>query len=122
MNCLLTYGLSENDGSRHDSEYSDWYIAHVFAQTRENVNFLATHGYITQADAADISRRLSESRSNASVTSGMQALSVVGPSGDSAPSPFRRNVPAPPPRIQRARALWAYNESGQVRSTVFKNS
>lgn len=93
-------------------------LAHVLAQTRENVNFLASHNYISPADATDISRRLSNSRNSDSLQSSMQALSVVGPTRDSAPSPMRRPVPAFPSRVQRARALWAYNENGQVSVVV----
>ncbi|THH27389.1 hypothetical protein EUX98_g6798 [Antrodiella citrinella] len=96
-------------------------LAHIVSQTKANVTFLAAHNHISQADATNMLGRLDavESRGisspQAALASTMQSLSVNNPREVAAvtPPPVRREVPTPPSRLQKAKALWAYNEDGQ---------
>lgn len=94
-------------------------LDHVFAQTLSNIEFLASHNYISAVDASQLSSRLISAQGQrdpvgGSLAASMQALAVAP-----APPPSRRNVPSPPqPRTVQARALWAYNEDGRVRPQI----
>ncbi|PCH42636.1 SH3-domain-containing protein [Wolfiporia cocos MD-104 SS10] len=83
-------------------------LAHVLSQTHQNIAFLASQNYITPADAAEITARLSAHQSNSLA----EDMSITARREPSPPPPARR-IPPPPPRAQRARALWAYNEDGR---------
>lgn len=92
-------------------------LDHIFTQTLSNIEFLASHNYISSVDASQLSSRLLAAQSlgdagaDTSLANGMHALAVapVPPAG-------RRAVPPPSqPRLKQARALWAYNEEGRVR-------
>lgn len=78
-------------------------LAHVVSQMQQNVDFLVAQNYITQADASAIVSKLPNSSANRSVaTAPLGRVGLVPP------------PPAPGPRTFQARALWAYNENGQV--------
>ncbi|KAH8117763.1 SH3-domain-containing protein [Phellopilus nigrolimitatus] len=87
------------------------YVEHIVEQIQHNVNFLVQHGHMTQHDADLIFSRLPSENS--------QLASVPPPPATSLSSistGARRGVPPPPPTITattQARAIWAYNESGQ---------
>ncbi|TFY52407.1 hypothetical protein EVJ58_g10034, partial [Rhodofomes roseus] len=84
------------------------YLAHILAQTRANIDFLAAHNHISPTDA-DLMRNRLPSANAAS------ALRIEEMNNLSVAAPGRRAVPPPPPRsapAQRARAVWAYNEDG----------
>lgn len=92
-------------------------LAHVLTQTTANINFLASQNYITPAEASDLISRLSQSPNAAASTDALASSFhnlAVGPART--PEPARR-VPPPPARnnVQKARAVWAYNEDGRVR-------
>ncbi len=58
------------------------------------------------------------SGSTSTVTNGISSLSIAPtPQPSITPPPARRAIPPPPPRYQRAKALWAYNEDGNVRTS-----
>lgn len=102
-------------------------LDHVFSQTLNNIEFLASHNYISPVDATELSNRLTAAQNNrgdsvSSLANSIQALTVapVPPAG---PASGRRSVPPPPPRgVRQARAVWAYNEDGRVRATVLCTS
>ncbi|TFK25340.1 hypothetical protein FA15DRAFT_668570 [Coprinopsis marcescibilis] len=89
-------------------------VEHIVSQIEQNVQFLASQNYISQADAATILERLPNERaaqSNGSALSSITSkFSNMMPSkGPSMPVP--RAVPAAP-KVQQARAIWGYNEGG----------
>lgn len=93
-------------------------LAHVLSQTQQNISFLAAQNYITPTDAAELLTRLSQAPSPTpsvdNLTPALNNLSVGPAPTDS----VRRNIPPPPPsrasNVQKARAIWAYNEDGRV--------
>jgi hypothetical protein len=76
-------------------------LTHVLSQMQHNVDFLVAQNYISSLDASAIMSKLP------SAAGAPQATAAVAP-------PPRRNAPPPAPRTVTARALWAYNENGQV--------
>ncbi|KAI0788059.1 SH3 domain-containing protein [Fomes fomentarius] len=92
-------------------------LAHVLSQTQQNISFLAAQNYITPTDAAELLTRLSQAPSPSpsvdNLTPAVNNLSVGPARTDS----VRRNIPPPPPsrasNVQKARAIWAYNEDGR---------
>ncbi|EKM57834.1 uncharacterized protein PHACADRAFT_251707 [Phanerochaete carnosa HHB-10118-sp] len=90
-------------------------LDHVFSQTLRNIEFLASHNYISPVDATELSNRLTAAQHNngdavSALASSVQALTVppVPPVGPG------RGIPLPPPRpVKQARAVWAYNEDGR---------
>ena len=63
-----------------------------------------------------------------SVADRMRQFNVSAPEPERPPSPpkavmmpTRRVVPAPPPRVQQAKALWDYNADGSVRRWLTYN-
>ena len=95
-------------------------LAHVLSQTQQNINFLAAQNYISPTEAAELITRLSQGPAshNAPPVSDSLAASMnnlaVGPMRSAEPA---RRIPPPPPRnnVQKARAVWPYNEDGRVR-------
>ena len=94
-------------------------LAHVLSQTQQNINFLASQNYISVNEASELIARLSQGPTSPitppdSLAASMNNL-AVGPVRTPEPS---RRIPPPPPRnsVQKARALWAYNEDGRVRT------
>lgn len=86
-------------------------LAHIISQTHSNIDFLLSQNYLSQADASAILAKLPDPN-NTQPTH--------------ASPPTRRTVPPvaikPAPRVVQARALWAYNENGQVRELVSTKS
>ena len=100
-------------------------LQHILSQTQANVSFLASQGYIPPADATDIITRLATAQTKKATTPDQLANSVrslavtpIAPTPAPVAEPVRRTVPAPPPRVQKAKALWAYNEEGTVRLSI----
>lgn len=99
-------------------------LAHVFQQTQSNISFLASQNYISPAEASDFISRLTTAQTRAnnatnrsvdSFQSSMQNLSAAPIAAPVSPNNTGRRIPPPPPaRLQRAKALWAYNEEGRV--------
>ena len=103
--------------SRPSDPQASALLDHILAQTLSNVEFLASHNYISPVDASQISTRLitaqnrGDAEADTPLVQSMQALAVT----PIPPAPGRRVVPPPPqPRLKQARALWAYNEDGRV--------
>jgi len=100
-------------------------LAHIVSQVEANVQFLASQNYISHSDASSFLSKLPNLSNNQpnnatnAVNTRFQNLTTTTPTIPVAVSP-----PAPPrivpstPQIQQARALWAYNENGQVEFTT----
>ncbi|CAL1715950.1 unnamed protein product [Somion occarium] len=99
-------------------------LAHILSQTQANISFLAAQDIISPADASDMITRLATAQTKRSYstdqqTNGFNALAIA-PAPSHSPvaepqavaPPVRRNIPAPPPRVQKAKAIWAYNDDG----------
>jgi hypothetical protein len=85
-------------------------LAHVLSQIEDNVNFLASQDYISQADASAILTKLPNANNNRA-PSGISGLaSRVANMGT-------RSTPAAPSALPQAKALWAY--SGDVVHITF---
>jgi hypothetical protein len=83
-------------------------LSHVVSNIESNVDFLLQQGYITQQDASVISQKLPRS----------QPTSAIVPPPARAGPPIAPK-PAPPPVVKvHARALWSYNENGEVHSII----
>lgn len=88
------------------------YVAHIVEQIQHNVAFLAENGHMTQQNADAILAQLPGGQASVPVVA-----PVSLPTPAPAPAPLPRRVPAPPvsnSKIVKARAIWAYNEHGQV--------
>ena len=85
-------------------------VAHIVSQIEQNVNFLASQNYISSGDASAILTRLPNANQNdlAPRTANLNIGSRNIP-----PPAMPRPTPAPP-TANLFRALWAYNEDGQV--------
>lgn len=89
------------------------YIEHIVEQIQHNVSFLVENGHMSQEDADLVFSRLP---AGASVPASAPATVSSAPALVS-----RRSVPAPPPPSRgavQAKAIWAYNESGQASLTL----
>jgi LAS seventeen-binding protein 1/2 len=103
--------------------------AHIVSQTRQNVEFLMAQGEIPRSvgqdiltklpTAGDVSlRALSEQTRRMTIPSppvSQPSVNYSPPLSPPSGPPARRVVPPSQPNIQRAKALWAYNENGSVR-------
>jgi LAS seventeen-binding protein 1/2 len=103
-------------------------LSHILSQTRQNIELLMAHNQIpryigqdmltklpTASDAAV--RDLSEQTRRMTIPSPPlppPSINYSPPPGPPSGPPARRIVPPPQPRIQRAKALWAYNENASV--------
>ena len=82
-------------------------LAHVVSQVEQNVQFLASENYISQADASAILTKLpNPNRGVTQITNGVAKMPLA-----------TRAVPVAP-GVKQAKALWPYNENGQVSSAV----
>lgn len=99
-------------------------LVHIAAGVERDIEFLVAQNYLTRADASGILNKLSNISANAGHnTPSQQSRASPFPTAFSAPatpgSVGRRSVPpAPAAPVQvypKARALWAYNENGEVR-------
>src|SRR5712671_3923338 len=98
-------------------------LAHIVSQTRQNVEFLMAQNEISRdvgqgilsnlPTASDITvRELSEQ------TRRMTIPPSSPPPGTPSGPPVRRSL-QPQPNLQRAKALWTYNENGSVSNFAF---
>jgi hypothetical protein len=98
-------------------------LAHIVSQTRQNVEFLMAQNEISRdvgqgilsnlPTASDITvRELSEQ------TRRMAIPPSSPPPGTPSGPPVRRSL-QPQPNLQRAKALWTYNENGSVSNFAF---
>jgi len=91
-------------------------LSHVVSQIEQNVNFLASQNYISQGDASAILTKLPNVANNPGAVNHL-ANQVSNMNVSTA-----RAVPPPPQPIAtqdsglpKAKAIWPYNEDGQVR-------
>ncbi|KAH9178372.1 SH3 domain-containing protein [Lactarius sanguifluus] len=84
-------------------------IAHIVSQTRQNVEFLISQGEISH----DVGRGIIAKLPTVNESPPLSQPSIdYSPHGPPSGPPARRNIPPSQPSIQRAKALWSYNESG----------
>jgi hypothetical protein len=101
---------------------SDALLAHIVSQTRQNVEFLMAHNELSRTDGAAILQRLPsvEDAAVRALSEQTHRLMIPEPSMPVATTmnsgPPARAVPPPAPRVQQAKAIWAYNENGTVRA------
>lgn len=87
-------------------------LAHIVSQIEQNVNFLTSQEYISKSDASAILTRLPNVNQN--VGDLASRVANIGIASRNIPPPaMPRPVPTPPTGAQ-SRALWGYNENGQV--------
>ncbi|KAH9018468.1 hypothetical protein EDB85DRAFT_2294492 [Lactarius pseudohatsudake] len=99
--------------------------AHIVSQTRQNVEFLISQGEISHDVGRGILaklptvnevalRDLSEQTRRMTIPSPPLSQPSIdySPHGPPSGPPVRRNIPPSQPSIQRAKALWSYNENG----------
>ena len=102
-------------------------LAHIVSQTRQNVEFLMAHNEISRDAGQDIlaklptasditARELSDQTRRMTIQPSSAPTSSYDPPAAPPPGPpVRRAPPAQPqPSLQRAKALWTYNENGSV--------
>ncbi|KAI0261549.1 hypothetical protein BC834DRAFT_895810 [Gloeopeniophorella convolvens] len=98
-------------------------IAHIVSQTRQNVEFLIAQNEIPRDVGQGILAKLPTANDVAlrDLSEQTRRMTIPSPSmgtssrdyGPPPPGPpARRAVPPAPSNVQRARALWAYNENG----------
>ncbi|KAI9440234.1 SH3-domain-containing protein [Lactarius psammicola] len=101
-------------------------VAHIVSQTRQNVEFLMSQGEIPRdvghgilaklPTTNDVTLRdLSEQTRRMTIPSpplSHPSIDYGSPHGPPSGPPARRNVPPSQTGIQRAKALWSYNENG----------
>ena len=92
-------------------------LSHVVSQMEQNVNFLASQNYISQSDASAILTKLPNVANNPSTVH-----HLANQVSNVRVSTTARAVPPPPQPIAtqdsglpKAKAIWPYNENGQVR-------
>jgi hypothetical protein len=94
----------------------------VVSQTRQNVEFLMAHEEITSTAGFEILSRLPTTTDIAvrQLTEQTRGMTIPPPSPQPPmepvpqPGPPARRISQPQPSIQRAKALWTYNENGSV--------
>lgn len=105
------------------------------SQTRQNIEFLMAQNEIPRSVGQDMLtnlptgndvalRDLSEQTRRMTLpSSSLPQSSVDHPPPSEPPSgpPLRRDVTPPRPNVQRARAMWAYNENGSVSALLFSH-
>ncbi|KAK0201224.1 SH3-domain-containing protein [Desarmillaria ectypa] len=72
-------------------------LSHIASQTASNIDFLVANGYVTQAEAAGLQRKLSSLQSTPASVRSSPSLPLPAP------------ALAPVPSVVQAKALWAYN-------------
>lgn len=87
-------------------------LAHIVSQIEQNVNFLASQNYISNGDASSILTRLPNTKQN-EISSRAANLNIGSRNIPPPPPPIPRSTPAQP-TTTLSRALWAYNENGEV--------
>jgi len=100
--------------------------AHIVSQTRQNVEFLMNQGEIPRdvghgilaklPTASDLALRdISEQTRRMTIPSpplSQPSIDYARPPGPPSGPAARRNSPPSQPNVQRAKALWSYNENG----------
>ncbi|KAK0231908.1 SH3-domain-containing protein [Armillaria nabsnona] len=76
-------------------------LTHIASQTASNIDFLVANGYVTQAEAAGLQRKLSSLQATSAPASVRSSIFR----SPSLPPP----ATTPAPAVVRAKALWAYN-------------
>lgn len=113
------------------------FIAHIVSQTKQNVQFLITHNQISANEGRDILAKLPSIPSTTldpvqNLTQQAQGLMITPPPSSAAtsnapslpttpnfyPSPSSPSYIAPAKPIVQARAIWSYNEHGQVSHNI----
>jgi LAS seventeen-binding protein 1/2 len=102
-------------------------LAHIVSQTRQNVEFLVAQNEISRDAGQRILSQLPGASDAAVLELAEQTGRMTIPSPPSQPSNeydrppgppsgplVRRNSPPSQPSLQRAKALWSYNENGSV--------
>lgn len=102
-------------------------LAHIVSQTRQNVEFLMAHNEISRDAGQDIlaklptasditARELSDQTRRMTIQPSLPPTSSYDPPPAQPSGPPVRRVPPtqPQPSLQRAKALWTYNENGSV--------
>lgn len=103
------------------------FVSHLVSQTRANIDFLQTQGYLTIEDAASIQSKLatatiktSEQSTERSTNLPISTPQPHTPAPSYQPNPINSPQPLQPPQptpsYPRAKALWGYNEDGKVRN------
>lgn len=88
-------------------------VSHLLAQTRSNISFLISHNQISPGTGRQILDLLSVPGSETELTTPLNSLHI------SAQKPYNsRDLSDSGPGIVKAKALWGYNEDGEV-STVY---
>lgn len=101
---------------------ADALLAHILSQTKANIDLLISQKKISQADGHDILSKLPTVDDNAIVALSQQTRnlglvqSAPTPSPNNSVIPSRRGVPPPPKRATQVRALWDWNNNGEVYS------
>ena len=98
------------------------YVEHIISQIEQNVQFLVEQGHMSQQDAQAVLERMPSAASAPTPTSVTRAIANLSVSNASAAA-GRRGVPPPPAParsssvpsgLPQAKAVWAYNENGEV--------
>jgi hypothetical protein len=92
-------------------------LGHVVSQLEQNVKFLASQNYISQTDASAILSKLPNDTNDADTTNNLtnHISHMSMPTSRAVPPPPRPPVNPEQASLPQARALWAYNDHGQVR-------
>jgi hypothetical protein len=98
------------------SDQSAALLHHVVARVREDVQLLVDLGHVDGHAAQSFLGSLPNSQA---VTAMSMPVPAHTPTSTVAPPTFSPPVPAPKPVKAQARALWAYNENGTVRSLLY---
>lgn len=99
---------------------ADALLAHILSQTKANIDFLISQKQISQADGRDILAKLPIADDGAVVALSQQTRNLAltqsepTPSANNSMVPTRRGVPPPPKRTMQVRALWDWNNNGEV--------
>lgn len=99
---------------------ADALLSHILSQTKANIDFLISQKQISQADGRDILAKLPIADDNAIIALSQQTQNLAFAQSEPIPSPnnsvilSRRGVPPPPKRATHVRALWNWNDNGEV--------
>lgn len=102
---------------------TDPYFQHIINRINADVDFLVSQGVLSQADGRTISSKLSTVHSSGAIGSPAASAQTPAMPTPYAPPPTAPPVARTPSRVvpqparsstHQARALWGYNENGQV--------
>lgn len=108
-------------------------VAHIVSQTRQNIQFLISQNELSPLLGNEILSKLPSASepSILALSDATRRMTIPEPTPQREPSPVRSSYTSPPPqdfgppvrrtmppqaqpRLSRAKALWSYNENGQV--------